>query len=777
LVSCAMAFGAGFVLSPILATCLAVLLWVLLLGVTAAHVRLLALLFALFTAWRADRATNAYMQARQSWIAQNGAHCTCSGRGEVLTSPTYHRGKMVVVVDSVGVECENQRPYNHARLRLVAEPKSITRGDRIEFIGELGPVTLLQNLGLRSPLPSATEVGVIASGGASSLEVVTPGHGLTHFIDRARNAVRARITATFAPNAEALARALVLGENDLNPEDDSAFRRSGLSHLLAVSGTHLVFAIVAWISALRALLLRLTSLSGRFNVDRCIAPLGAVTACFYADFAGGSGSAWRAAWMLTALYIGRVLARRVNAVQALALSLIVGAVIDPWIGFELSFLLSAAATAGLITLGSRAAVPCRKLPFAPLRAVALAASTTVSAMVPCTPILALMSPDLTLAGIFANVLAGPLGEVASLPLCLLHAVAGACPILERGLALCASGSLVLVNLIAHATAALGWARVCVPLLTGAHFAVLALTVVSACCLSREARWILVGFGVLGLVGVEFASFRQGRPLERLRLTLNDVGQGDSILIDFPDGRCMLIDGGGNVTGGVDPGLAVLLPLFRARRRSRVDVVVVTHPHPDHFGGLLTFLPTIEVGEVWMADGVLPELRGEFARRHVPVRGLADICPSPHRFGSAQVRVLGPCPDTSKASNANNASIVLKVTLGERSALLPGDAEHESEADLEERFGNQLKSDFLKVGHHGSRSSTGTTWLSTVRPTWAGISLGARNRFGHPASSTLERLQLANIVVLRTDELGSVKWETDGTRVSVTTARVITRVAH
>lgn len=772
-----MAFGAGFVLSPILAACLAVLSWLLFLGVTAAHVRLLALLLGLLTAWRADRATDGYMRARQHWISRVGAHAVCSGKGVVVASPRLQRGKTVVIIDAENIDCDSQPAYGRARVRLLAEPRGIARGDAIEFIGELGPVTLLQNAGLRSPLPAATEAGVVASGAASSLDMVRAGHGLAHGIDQARNAVRSRITATFAPQAEALARALVLGENDLDSDDDTAFRRSGLSHLLAVSGTHLVFAVVAWMSALKALLLRFTRLSAVTDIERWIAILGGVTACLYADFAGGSGSAWRAAWMLSALYTGRLLARRVTPVQALALSLVVGSALDPWAGFELSFLLSAAATSGLITLGSRLARPCRRLPFAPLRAVALAASTTVSAMIPCAPFLALMSPDLTFAGIFANVLAGPLGEVASLPLCLIHAVSAFCPILERGLALCASGSLLLVNVIAHATASIAWARVRVPLLTGAHFCVLAFTVAAMSRFAGTARQALIGLGVAGLVGVELAAIRQGRPLGKLRLTLNDVGQGDSLLLDFPDGRCMLIDGGGSVTGGVDPGLAVLQPLFRARRRSRADVVVVTHCHPDHFGGLLSFLPTIDVGEVWMSEDSLPELRAVLADRHIPVRGLADICAVPHAFGAAQVQILGPCPDATNASNPNNASIVLKVTFGRRSAVLPGDAEKESEADLVERFASQLNADFLKVGHHGSRSSTSLTWLSAVSPTWAGVSLGARNRFGHPATSTLERLASANAVVLRTDELGSIMWQTDGVRVSLTTARARTELAH
>jgi competence protein ComEC len=242
------------------------------------------------------------------------------------------------------------------------------------------------------------------------------------------------------------------------------------------------------------------------------------------------------------------------------------------------------------------------------------------------------------------------------------------PWVERGLALCASGALLLVAYIAKFTADLQWARVSVPYLSGAHFCVLLLTALS---LARSERWraqcVVGGLGLLALAGVEWAAHRHGHPHDRLRIAVNDVGQGDSLLVDFPDGRCMLIDGGGSITGGPDPGVTVLQPLLRARRRTHIDVVVVTHPHPDHFGGLLSLLPTVGVGEVWMQEGTLPELRAGLEPRKVPIFGLAQLCRRPRSFGAAEVHVLGPCPDASQASNANNASLVLQVHLGDRVA--------------------------------------------------------------------------------------------------------------
>jgi competence protein ComEC len=424
-----------------------------------------------------------------------------------------------------------------------------------------------------------------------------------------------------------------------------------------------------------------------------------------------------------------------------------------------------------MTIGHFIAPKLNAIPTRPLRAIALAASTTVCALLPCIPVLSLMAPNITVAGIGANLIAGPLGEAASLPLCLAHTVAGIFPPLERGLALCASGALLLVAKIARATAALTWARASIPYPSAAHFCVLALGITAMTRFgNRTARCVLLLVGAQAMALVEMAAHAHGKPHNRLRVTVNDVGQGDSLLVDFPNGQSMLIDGGGSITGGLDPGTSVLQPLLRARRRQRVDVVVVTHPHPDHFGGLLTLLPTLDVGEVWMQEGTLPELRTALERRGIPILGMSNLCEQQRWFGKAEVRVLGPCPDATKATNVNNASIVIRLQLGGRVAILPGDAEHEAEDDLVLRYGPGLRADFLKVGHHGSRSSTSQQWLQMLQPKWACISVGARNRFGHPVPATETRLRDNGAIVLRTDELGSIQWETDGTVVSLRTAR-------
>src|SRR5690606_7750351 len=223
------------------------------------------------------------------------------------------------------------------------------------------------------------------SGTALDVTIDEPGRGLSALIDCARSAVRERILATFAPAAAPLARALVLGENDLEEEDDTAFKKSGLSHLLAVSGTHLVFAVVSIVRAFAAVLVRIERLSAARDVGRMAALFGMVLAPLYADFAGGSGSAWRAAWMLMAVFAARALGRMTCASRALARSVITGWAFDPLVAFDVSFLLSAAATAGLLVLGGPLGRPCERLRSRPARAFGKAIATTLAAMAPCAP--------------------------------------------------------------------------------------------------------------------------------------------------------------------------------------------------------------------------------------------------------------------------------------------------------------------------------------------------------------------------------------------------------
>jgi competence protein ComEC len=545
---------------------------------------------------------------------------------------------------------------------------------------------------------------------------------------------------------------------------------------LAVSGTHLVFAEVALVNALAFMQVRIEAFAASVRAARVAAALGVALSLAYADFAGGSGSAFRAAYMLSIGFVVTAAGRRPSAVRSLAASMLIGAALDPLVACDVSFLLSVAATAGLIGIGQRLAALTERLQPRPLRWLVQSLTTTLSAMLPCVPLLALLSSQVGLAGLLANVLAGPLGELFALPLCLGHALVGFWPGLERGVAMAGGGALLLVRAIARISADQGALRFTLPVPTGAELAVLGVLCVAL--MRGEARvWRRVATFVaaaLGLISLEHAQRSAGAPHAHLVASVLDVGQGDSSLIDFPDGSLWLVDGGGFVGSPVDPGRSVILPELAARRRTRIDVMVLSHPHPDHFSGLESVIRAVEVGEFWdtgqgLAQGAGPtyaRIRALLHEKGVLVRGPAELCGEQLR-GGVRVQVLAPCPSFRPELGANDNSFVIRLSFAQRAFLFTGDAEHTAEAGLLAR-GVPLSADFLKVGHHGSRTSSTPTFLDAVAPSVATLSTGVRNRFGHPHAPTLEKLAERRILALRTDRYGGARIETDGNTLHVAT---------
>ncbi len=760
-------------------TLVAALVTVVLLARSGTRWVALAVVLSLgFGAGRAHRVVSRHEEKRAAVIASGAWPSRCTIRGTVARSPVMRGDGLRIEVEADDVRCRDGpslagRITIHVPRDAYDRSLVVARGDVVAALGSLAPPYRFWNDGSTDPRPGSARREIVLSGGAEDLVVVDKGVGLSSAIDRARAHVRDRILATFPADTEPMARALVLGEDDLPDDDQRAFRQSGLSHLLAVSGMHLVLVVMGLVEVLRLLLVRVPVIAARIDPMRVAAAVGVPVAWVYAELAGGSGSAIRAAWMCTVALLARALARRTAPWRALGLSLVAMSIVDPLVVFDLSFVLSALATTGLLALArpieevltKYARFGARTLP----KILATPLATTAAATIACAPVLATMAPELSVSGLVANVVAVPLGEAAALPLCLVHALLAGWPAAESGCATAASGALWLVRIVAHAFT---WGALPVPPPTSEQLGVLATAAVGA---ARGRPRVWMGASAVAIVLLEIVARARGAPHRVLRVTFIDVGQGDSALVDLPDGSAMLVDGGGLVGSPIDVGERAVAPLLAARRRKELAAIVLTHPHPDHHLGLASVLPRVDPAAFWDngqgeaegTGGSYADLLAHVRAREIPVLGPRDLCGS-RMIGGAVVEVLAPCPAITPDRGANDNSFVLRIRFGERAILMTGDAERDEEHELVESDPGRLRADVLKVGHHGSRTSSSPAFLDAVSPRVAVISCGVRNRFGHPHPSTLDTLARAGVRVLRTDREGSVVVTTDGSSLDVRT---------
>lgn len=249
----------------------------------------------------------------------------------------------------------------------------------------------------------------------------------------------------------------------------------------------------------------------------------------------------------------------------------------------------------------------------------------------------------------------------------------------------------------------------------------------------------------------------------IKLHFIDVGQADSILVEEGN-KTMLVDAGNN------DDYTTVVDYIKSQGISKLDVVIGTHAHEDHIGGLDKVIKTFDIDKIYLPKQQSTTKTYRDVLEAITLKGLkitAPVAGSTFKLNNADVSILAP--NSQKYEDLNNSSIVIRITYGNNSFLLTGDAEDISESEILNKDFN-VSSDLLKVGHHGSNSSTTQKFLSKVNPKYAVISVGKDNTYGHPAKLTLEKLQSKGIKVYRTDESGTIIATSDGTNITITTKR-------
>lgn len=759
-------------------------------------------------------------QATHAPSIDAGAHETVLLTGCVVSPPAFYEGR-----DQFTLElARNAR----ARVTLITRegenPPVLRYGQLAEMEARIRPLRNFHNPGAFDYEAYAARSGVywtasVRPGGEIKVKPGRCGSRWLAAIFAIRTEALNRIERLYSksPYATGIMEATLIGESSkLERIWTDHFRRTGTYHMLVIDGLH--------ISILAAFLLFLLRLCFVPELEALVST--AAGAWLYAAVSGWNAPAIRAAGGFTLFLIARYFYRRVRLLNLLAAAAIVYLIFDPGqifeAGFQLSFLSVAAIGALAVPLleatsapyyrGLRGIAEESRDPRMPpraaqfrlelrllaetvhyylllpqnwlLRALALSVRlvfyayelAVISAVIQialAVP-MALYFHRISISAFSANILAVPLLGLV-VPLGFLAILT------QSGMVAQAAGWLLTAGeKVAdwHAGWEPAWRVPDPPLWLGIAFSVSLLLLAWSMRRSRSFIWCCAAVVCFLFALLYRHPFPPATRDGELELTAIDVGQGDSLLIAFPDSKLMLIDGGGVLSFGrktkprLDTGEDVVSPYLWRRSISKLDIVALTHAHDDHARGLPAVIENFHPSELWTGATPASEAWSDVEReaRAEKVKIVAMRSGRTFDFGGTRIDILSPPPDYVPGDiPTNNDSLAMRITYKRRSFLLTGDMEKPMELRLL-ADGQPLDADVLKVGHHGSNTSSIDPFLDAVHPSFAVISDGFENSFHHPHPQVLARLARHQAAIFRTDLEGLISVRTDGQRISVETFR-------
>jgi competence protein ComEC len=717
--------------------------------------------------------------------------------GIIDRPPERSRGRTQLLIRSQKVILSNRHfPVDVLLLIfLKQDDPSLRVGDRLRFLCKLFPPRGFHNPGGFSYERHLAFERIHTIGFLSEEKgLVKLGEGFKNpfllQMESWRDHIRQFLGKEANPLSSGIFKALVLGEQgDIPEEVKEHFIATGIAHLLAISGDHLGIVALLSFSLLIWTMKRSEFLLLTIDVKKWAAALTLPCLLLYTFIAGGGISVIRATIMVITFFLSILFNRERNLLHTLALAAFLILIVSPPSLFDVSFQLSFLAVLSILYLVPRILQGLKQegiflLPKTSwkkniLKYIMFPLLVTGVAILGTAPFVAFHFNRFSPIGFLTNLFIIPWVGFLIVPLSLIASLFSFFFYPFATLLIHINDWIVLLLLkVVAFFASIPYASLFLSTPTVFEIILFYLLLFSAVHL-RKGKWIRYIFVGLCLVFALDLAFWNFKDLfqKDLQLTFIDVGHGDSILVEFPGGKRILIDGGGLHEDRFDIGKNVIAPFLWKKKIRRIDTLVLTHPDPDHLKGLNFIASQFSIGQFWdngfqTGSESYLQLKKILNEKKIKTQSLNEET-LPQIINGVEISVLNPPvwdATQMKAPNLrdlNNSSLVMKLRFKNVSVLLAGDIGKEAEGRIL-RKGYPLRADILKIPHHGSSSSSSPLFLERVKPTYAILSVGERNIGRLPHPEVLKRYQQLGSRILRTDKHGAIIVITNGENIEIKT---------